>query len=390
MHASRKILRQPPQVQVQFIRQLKPLKGNRRRDTIDTDRVQWTRSLKLLKELPLIPLWNLILALGGLSLIVFFASTEFLPDLDLKSLVAVFAALACVALYLVASIGLGMVLPSLYIKADANLPTRKRVLYIVEAMLGIVGLITFVVAFFSSSKDASYWITVGGFTVACLALTCAALLLAKKDDAAGSGLEFAWIFTKTSLLHSVLWGGWSLFLPTLLFLWLRPRDLSNSEELLGLIVFPAVLAIISLVIAIQSSERRIFATVVAAAISVFYLGLLTGRPALLPHLSVALLGLSLPDKPATIIVSETGCAAFNATVGHDLCKKSPDSSLGVIKDVRIVSRIGAQFLLHVLPKGSSSETSRSAEPTLWTRAVLRKQDVIAWSYEYGTAKRASQ
>ena len=319
-------------------------------------------------------------------LILFFASIEFLPDLDLKSLAVVFAALAAICTFILSFIGLGMVLPSLYFPSDRALKCFEKIFYLFEAGSGIFTSLMLVLLFYGGADDRAYSVTLMVMIAGSALCFLGTIFSAKHFE-----IPITWGQIILSLLRISCWGLWCLCLPTLFMLTLGSNRWSTWQELLYLVMYSSTLAVVSLAVAVQDKSKRLLATLTASFISVILLGVIVKRPTFVQHAAVGLLGISMPNIPARLVLTEVGCETINALANREICIPVGKSGLGRAADVRIISRLGAQFLLHVKSEPPTQCLSNEQDDfKKWTRVALQSKEVLAWSYEYKIANTDSK
>jgi hypothetical protein len=327
--------------------------------------------LEQIKEIPWTSLWNFALALGGFFLITYFASIGFLPDLDLQAAAGTVVAVAIIGLFLVVNLGFGLLLPTLFIRADDE---GKKALQTAESLTGVVFAFAILVVFAQFDE----W-----SRVLFLAIWLVLLLVA--------GLCAVYFFSSTRTLTDVLyffpvvvlWGVWAASFPMLFYALLTSQSgRSESHDYLYLFLFPLLFAVISLVVAELPKPQRIAGRIVALIAVVWLLSVLSNRPAFVPQTVVSLLGLSVQQSSVTLIVSEAGCHTANLILEGAPCTGDPVAKLGRVSGVKIISRIGAQVVIDWKPVAASgTATVNAVGKEVWRRVVLRKEDVVSWAYD---------
>lgn len=358
--------------------QRKPPQG----ETKPSEKTQLTELFDQIKAIPWTSIWSLALAIGGLFLIVYFCSIGFLPDLDLKAIAGTVVGVAVVGLFVVAVLGMGLLLPTLVLNP---VDTTKKGYQFSQAVVGIVCAFAVLL---NASYDHDYKMRAWFAIVIASILLCAWLTYhpSKKLTLA----EFIVMGAK-----EVLWGSWALMIPMLYYVSLaHQRDSGSWVEWLLLLAFPAMFALLSIVIASLPEQQRGSARLIASVVAVFFLGLLSNRPALVSQATIAALGLSVERQPVTLVLSETGCNSVNLLLDGKPCSLDVVSKLGSLSNVKIISRIGAQVVVHWKPASKPvAKTSVTASTTTsdnWLRAILRKEDVISWAYDYQMQKKEEQ
>jgi hypothetical protein len=323
--------------------------------------------LEQIKNTPWVGIWNLALATGGLLLVVFFGAINFLPDLDLKALAGTLASVAAIALFLVGFLGAGLMLPTLYIDLAGSQDGRIRFF---EALLGIFVAFALLVNGINQSEWATQ-ILIAIFVVPILA--CMAIVQYSVKGVFRKQLESVGAIAGSTLL----WAIWALTIPMFYYaLLVHGEGISDWEAYFLLFSFPVIFAMMSITVAKLPKANRASGRAVACVLAVLLFGFLARHPAFISQTTVSALGLSVETRPVTLVLTESGCHTVNLALEEVSCALTNDTKLGKWTDVRLISRIGAQVLLHWQSKKTTS-------PEVWRRVVLRKEDVLSWSYEYG-------
>jgi hypothetical protein len=327
------------------------------------------------KAIPWTALWSLSLAIGGLFLVSYFASIEYLPDLKIEDLTVTIAAVAVVGMFLVVVVGLGLTLPILFLTPDGTL--RKQYVSL-QATLGVAtAFAVFLNAAFDSGNREELWFAI---------LAISALLsiwLAYRFSVQGRVSE-----SVMAVISVALWAVWALIMPMFYYASIAHQTGDNDLMVwLKLFLFPVVFAFISIVLAsLPDSHRGRFRLATAAGAMVL-LSLFTSRPAFVPQTAVAVLGLSVDRKSVTLVLTESGCNAANLLLDKKPCAFDAATKLGSLLNVRIVSRIGTQFVIHwqplALPGINPPAPVSAVSNGIWRRAILKKDDVVSWAYDFG-------
>jgi hypothetical protein len=332
--------------------------------------------IEQVKDIPWASIWSLVLAIGGLILVLFFSSIGFLPDLDIEALAGVIASIAIVGLYFLIMLGTGFILPTLFIKLDA--PAHKAIhkaTVLLEAFLGIAiggGLV--LNAAYPTHCSAIYGILIGVLPI----LLCYGIAFWKvRPEYISRGSK--------SVAKVFAWGFWSLMIPMFSYVQLTERKETEWIDIVIFLLFPVAFAVVSILIACQPVKKQLILRPIAAIVSVIALSFFVSRPALVSHAAVAILGLSVDQKDVAVVLSEAGCNAANAMLGQQACVVDKDAKLGALHKARIVSRIGSQMVVRWQPV--PAKAAGDAVEQAWRRAIFKKEDVIGWAYDEAVPKK---
>jgi hypothetical protein len=101
---------------------------------------QFSEVINQLKSIPWASIFNLALASGGLMLLVFFSSIEYMPDFDIKTLLSVLLGVSVVGLALILIMGLFFLMPYFFIVENAKDKLKDQLLkdQLFFAFVGII------------------------------------------------------------------------------------------------------------------------------------------------------------------------------------------------------------------------------------------------------------
>ncbi|GBG02323.1 hypothetical protein AZSI13_16500 [Azospira sp. I13] len=336
-------------------------------------RNQLVELFEQLNAIPWASFWSLSLSVGGLLLLSYFLSIEYLPDLDVSAISVTVAGVAAVGTFLVLMIGFGLTLPMLYV--DATDDKKKKMYLLAQATVGIV-LGFGVIANLSYDFGKEIW-------------AWPVLLLLFVVLSAITTERFTWFNWLKNVGKEALWGFWAITVPMLYYELLTSKGDKDWEDILNLLLFTFAFAVISIMVAYAPAKRRAVARFIAVIGAVLLLSVAVQRPTLVSQASVAVLGLS-QRNPVTLILSESGCNSANLLLVEKPCAFDRGAKLGSLDGVRVVSRIGSQFVVHWQPKDASNIDSNghgiNDDNQVWRRVILKKDDVVSWAYDFGKKK----
>ncbi len=374
----------------------------------------------LLKEIPWTSIWNIILATGGLMLLMFFLSIGFLPDLDLKSVTTLLAAVAVVGLFLACYLGYALWLPSFMYGAlsssEARILTTKRIL--LESVSGALSTIFMAIILdgYGGADLQTTALRIIGCLVALLLVVYLLwswsrqhLVAASTKGVISNDIQnnveinsnpiafMGWYlaFSKRYLLNALKpiehqlqvlklmassfarilgWFAWTL-LPTVLFIRMMKGGTGYFGGLFDL--FLLLLALIVPVIAglaiREELGQKVFVGFCAGAMIVC--GAYLNRPFFISEIVMEFFGLSSREN-VVVVLDEQACAAVNIQLGQRPCELDAASKLGKLAQSRLVSRVGLQTVLEIAQKPSPVAEGKIT----WNRVVVKSAGVISWSY----------
>lgn len=328
-------------------------------------KTQLTLITNQIKQISWVGIWNLALLVGGFFLFTYFASIGFLPDLDLKALTGTIIGVAIMSLFVVALVGFGLMLPAIFLM---SLDYKNNFFEIAKPLYGIsIAYISFI----NLGKFDFLW------TILLLCVLFSTLIgfiylhVTKWSTVAINRTDIFLTFVEI-----ILWGIWAVICP--MFYYSLLTSGSSQKEWEGyfyLILFTLTLAFVSIgIIKMPISQRPIWYGL-GTIFSVFFLCFVSNRPTFIPQVAINALGLSVQGSSITLVLTETGCDTIKLTSNFE-CTHGENKNLGTLSDVKIISRIGEQFVIsqNIATSDNKKQTSR--------RIVLRKEDVISWAYDY--------
>jgi hypothetical protein len=326
----------------------------------------------ILKEIPMLAIWNIVLAIGGTILVMFFGSIGFIPDFDIQSLLGTIAAIAGITLFVILYLGACLLMPVWAFSIPKIHSKLAKKFYGSELMLGVsfsyMTMLGLAIAFGEYKLEIAVALAFSAFS----AVISAVLLLKARKDIRTQNL--------TKVMHASFWQissrlacwlGWTLLFVFLLML-LETGEKTIQQSLFFMFTLPVIFGMCSIGINTQPLKKKLWIAPFASIFGIIILGLAVNNTTILPTAAVYWLGLSSGEKEVTLVLNESGCNAVNASTDEDYCELDTDTKQGVIAGARIKSRIGLQFVIHV-------KAIKSKEK--FHRIIVPKEHVIVWSYE---------
>lgn len=335
-------------------------------------------------ENPIKTFATVVLTVGGLLVFGFFVRIGFMPDVDLASSTALLLAVALVGLGTVASFAFTVVLPGVatqYALEESALPPDRWTLASVAAA-GVLLPIVIVAAVWlhdAAVVSAAPYLMVVFMVLAMSAVVWRVYHLSKtlrsveghaRPKVEGHpGLQSIFLLCGSAIAW--LFG-------TLTALQIAIRFSAGSDHSSWLTVF-VVAAWMFLLIGINIATSRlpkkqawIFAPI-SGSITLVILVLLTGNFSELPASAIRFLGFG-EIRNVDLLVRAEVCRSLPLSSSTDLrCSMSSPDSAGILRNVTVRSRIGAQV---VIEKSDLSPSVDAAQPV--TRLILKKDDVVMW------------
>lgn len=354
--------------------------------------------LSALKEFPVATLWSLILMVGGILMFSFFASIEFMPEIDMKAALSLIAATAMIGIIVVVVMGGILVLPAIAIKISRDDQNRQAILFqhLIEAALGVmlVSVLLFW-AFDAHSKEPPQFESQLAWALLFLGMIVGTAL--------HRVFRFYWIngihvFSKEEFgtkfaeigLRLLLWGFWAGILGVISIFLLRE---ANAISIFStVVVLPLAVAMLSLVTADFTPKARLVAIPILAILGFLLQGTITQQFSWVAHSTMRFLGQSFPHKKTQLIVMETGCATINAQIETSnknepltkfvpaTCTFDEKTKRGLVPIVRIVSRVGSHYVLDFDTQQNTVSTDPTKRRTA-LRIVVPSNEVTSWSHE---------
>jgi hypothetical protein len=365
------------------------------------------RVLQALKDLPVATMWTVVLALGGVQLLVFFATVGFVPNIDLKAAASLLAATALLGVGVVAMIAVMFALPSVVLAVSFPVPTGNRqiIQHILESVLGVMGMPILIVAVSIAQSpsihldNASWHLT--ALILVSMVLACCYLFLVEVGETSGAKKSARERFEEyfNAMLRISGWFAWSACVGFITALLLRSGEMSAFYA--TFLVFPLVIALSSILLFAFSGKRRWIKIAALGICSVVLHSVVTGQPTWFIHATIERLGYSYGSQLMRVVLNESGCAivnmAFDSTAPKPpvvapsaaTCVFDAERKMGVVQ-ARITSRIGSPYVLEIPEKDESkvgSGVSGTARALVARRVLVRAEDVLTWLYDSSADRR---
>lgn len=314
------------------------------------------------------------LTVGGLLLMGFFLRIGFMPDLDLAGSMALLFAAAVVGLATLFMLVLATVMPGVvtrYLLDEIEQPvTRRALLAVAGPAAGFVAITVLQPLFApSSAKLLGTWLPWVGFTA--VAVIASAALV-------GAFGTQRWRDAPRQCLHEIatLTGASLVWVLGLLMVVQAALNVAvDSVHAVWITVFVLVgwlffIICINAAMAAIPLRHSILVGPLAGVVSLLLLAMLTSSFSTLSAATVRSLGIG-DLRGVSVVVSPETCQALRTMAGSIQCEPLEDKAqAGLLKDVIIVSRVGAHVVLEKAPAAASTPVPR--------RLVLRKDAVVLW------------
>jgi hypothetical protein len=366
---------------------------------------EFSNATELLKSIPWLSIWNVILAGGGIFLLAFCQSIDFLPDLDLKEITTTLAGIALVGIQFVAAFGFALLVPALFQPKElTKLDNNSKILILFEALLGILiagaGL-------FYKANDGSYsqevknvlsaihivilalFIVIGFLNCISLkdlknikiwfkklkatSLTSVKDIMLKKLSATTAKVV-VWSFRASltdvkdvklkklapilswlkklaaSFVKVLAWSFWAFIIPIFSYVILSDSDEITVIQIFILFCMPICFAIISIMISTQEEKKIWLSILILAPVCIIILGMFVdssnNSTSHIFRAPLNALGLTITNKNVDFVVTENACNAANTVLSPAACNWDASKKQGHICNAKLTSRIGSQVLLH--------------------------------------------
>jgi hypothetical protein len=327
---------------------------------------------RILKEIPTLAIWNIVLAIGGTILVMFFGSIGFIPDFDIQSLLGTIAAIAGVTVFVILYLGYCLLLPAWSFSIPKIRSPLAAKFYGSELVLGVsvsyIAMLGLVIAFGEYKLE----IAVALVFAVLIAIVFAVLILKTRKDIGVQKLTEVMEASLRRISWRLMWWFWWAFFFILFLMLMETGEKPIMQSILFMFLLPVVFGMFSIGINALPLKQKCWLTLFGSVFGIVFLGLAINNTTVLPRAAVYWLGLSSGEKEVTLVLSESGCNAVNASTEESYCELDTDTKQGVIEGARIESRIGLQFVIHVKSIDSKEKDHR---------IIIPKEHVIAWSYE---------
>lgn len=356
--------------------------------------------MQTLKELPVATVWTVVLALGGLQLLVFFATVGFVPNLDLKAAASLLAATALLGAGLVAAIAVMFALPSIMLASTSPAPVGNRqiVRHLLESAIGVMGMPMWMTIALMQLPTADLenggWHLFGQvlFAVTLLGSYAYVVRVGYRSEAKSSGIKRVDDFVN-AVFRLFLWFAWSACVGFINSLLLKTGGMGVFY--ITYFVFPLVVALFSIILFAFTDKGRWVKIAALGLCSAVLHSVFVGQPSWFIDATIEKLGYSYGPQVLRVVLTESGCAIVNVALGvsaptqdsssnrETKCVLDPTTKMGVVY-ARITSRIGSPYVLEIPEQkaGKQPADKTGATKAVGTRRVLVKaDDVLTWLFE---------
>lgn len=324
---------------------------------------------------PLALLTAAALTVGGLLLMGFFLRIGFMPDVDLSGSMALLFAAAIVGLGTLAALILCTVLPGVsmrYLLDDAQLPLAWPVVLATAGPACVLVTLTVVSPMLlEPAARPSVWTITIIWSIATLLADAILMWRLQRRSTA-----FAW-----RGLIRMTWPLWlcSVFWTMGLFQVLQAAIQMGIDSphppfvtIILLVCWLAMIVSINGVMAQLPLRVSLIVGPVAGLFSIVLLATLTSSYSTVSAMTVKALGIG-ELRNTTLVLSADMCQSLSAVPDSLHCEPLTEkATVGLLKDVTIVSRIGS----NIVAEGRAPTASSAKSPP---RLILRKDTVIAWT-----------
>ena len=313
------------------------------------------------------------LTVGGLLLMGFFLRIGFMPDLDLAGSMALLFAAAVVGLATLFMLVLATVMPGVatrYLLDEIKRPVTGRALLAMAGPAAVFVAIAVLQPLFAPSTPKLLgnwlWAAFAASAVIASAAQVGAFGMPRWRDAPRQCLREIATLTGASLvwvlgLLMVVQAALNVAVDSVHAVWITVFVLVGW--LFFIICINAAMAAIPL-------RHSILVGPLAGVVSLLLLAMLTSSFSTLSAATVRLLGIG-DLRGVSVVVSPETCQALRTMAGSIQCEPLEDKAqAGLLKDVTIVSRVGAHVVLEKAPAAAPTPVPR--------RLVLRKDAVVLW------------
>lgn len=315
------------------------------------------------------------LTVGGLLLMGFFLRIGFMPDLDLAGSMALLFAAAVVGLGTLFMLVLATVMPGVatrYLLDEIKRPvTRRALLAVAGPAAGFVAITVLrPLSAPSSPKLLGNWLPWVAF--AAVAVIASAALVGAfgrqpwrdaprkclHEIATLTGASLVWVLGLLMVVQAAL----PVAVDSVHVVWITVLVLVGW--LFFIICINAAMATVPL-------RHSIFVGPLAGILSLLLLATLTSSFSTLSAATVRALGIG-DLRGVSVVVSPETCQALRTMAGAIQCEPLEDKAqVGLLKNVTILSRVGAHVVMEKAPAAASTPAPR--------RVVLRKDAVVLWT-----------
>lgn len=315
-------------------------------------------------------LWNLVLALGGVVMLIFVVNNGFLPELDLSGALSLLASASLVSLFLIFAVSMltfagGWALYSWFEKIDFKVRGRTSGLLAMFSASAVYAALTV-------PGEAPLPVRIVAIAVlVMMTIWCGvAGVLRYRGRNLGLGKELG-------LAAGALFVGTLFAISHAMVLTQLYRVRPGVEDVAQWAALAAWLTIQAVCIGAVASSRTPAALFKVSgafgAVGLFLLLLLSNNPTFLVERMARILGIgALPN--ISLAVTQEGCQVLNVLSDGALCMPVSDRSVYLIEPITLRSRFGKQVLIEYTSDRNASGQSKKVAHEV----VLQASEVLGW------------
>lgn len=325
-------------------------------------------------------LWSLVLALGGLVMLIFVVTNGFLPELDLSGAVSLLASAALVSLFLIFAVSMltfagGWALYSWFEKIDSKVRGRTSGLLAIFSASAVYAALTV-------PGEAPISVRIVAIAVfAIMTIWCGvAGVLRYRGRKPGLGKELG--LAAGALFVGALFAISHAMVLTQLYR-VRPGG-EDVAQWAALAIWLAIQAVCIGAVASSRTPAALFKISGAfGAVGLFLLLLLSNNPTFLVERMARILGIgALPN--ISLAVTREGCQVLNVLSDGVLCTPVSSKTIYLIEPITLRSRFGKQVLIEYTSDRNASGQSKKVT----YEAVLQASEVLGWQRRQAVSESA--
>lgn len=333
---------------------------------------------------PLAAASSLALFVGGLIVLLFFQRIRFMPDADLASSTAILFAAALVGIGTLAFYAGVSLLPGVataQLLRERGLPPDRLIELGIPGAAVLVTLIFLALLGFQVSSalpDIGVVCVVAAFGIGFVA-ALRARQLRRRRDATTPGAVGTW-FADLAILVGVagLWFLGVFFALVLAVELLNEADHGTTLSVLYAVIWLGVVLWVNLTAARMSALAGSVFLFISAIPTAVILVALAGGPGTFAGYVLRQLGMA-EVAHVDLVVEPAVCRSLALTSATGLrCAQGADAAVGVLRDVRVRSRIGTQMVVQPMAALTKDGAGAAKRALAGPHLVVRKSDVVLW------------